>query len=86
MLQVFQLGKELMKQEFTHVALSVPREIFDHQFIENVLSFYGVVFEVTSLIDPTNLCARIYPKKPNIFRSICGGWAKVVKHFVCHFF
>lgn len=33
-----------MKQEFTHVALSVPREIFDHQFIESVLSFYSEVF------------------------------------------
>jgi len=40
----FKYKKELMKQEFNHVALFVPREIFDHQFIESVLSFYSEVF------------------------------------------
>ena len=39
----------MIRQEFTHIALSVPRDVFDHEFIENVLSFYGEVFGWTKI-------------------------------------
>ena len=38
-----------MTQEFTHIALSVPRKSFDEKLIQDVLEFYGTVFGWTKI-------------------------------------
>ncbi len=40
-----------MKQSFTHVALSVPREQFQNQFISDIRLFYNEVFGWTEIKD-----------------------------------
>ena len=40
-----------MKQSFTHLALSVPREQFQNQFISDIRLFYNEVFGWTEIKD-----------------------------------
>ncbi len=53
-----------MKQSFTHVALSVPREQFQNQFISDIRVFYSDVFGWTEIkelaIENERLILRIF--------------------------